>query len=234
MKKKTIFAILLLALFCSTFASAQSKSKSSKITIIDFVNWFVADSEDEFTSTVHDAWQKYLKHKPLDENTIITVDVKNGYMRYENNYPEDNYSSYLEICYWNCADGKHKLVAYNIACFEDGKPFEGQFDGISFTLYDNATRVEEPISPEEIGLDIFYGIDACVYGYDAEKDSYFWESRTGKVTYMTKEEWEEWHKNRPINTFTLPRAGKDIILTTHRGTSKTSTTWTWDGEMFNH
>ena len=44
------------------------------------------------------------------------------------------------MCYWNEADGKHKLIAYNVWCFSDGKPSLGQFDGLSFLRYDNATK----------------------------------------------------------------------------------------------
>ncbi|MBO4723300.1 MAG: hypothetical protein J5629_10290 [Muribaculaceae bacterium] len=46
----------------------------------------------------------------------------------------------VEMCYWNEADGKHKLFAYNVAFFTDGKFDPGQFDGIQFYRYNNATK----------------------------------------------------------------------------------------------
>ena len=44
------------------------------------------------------------------------------------------------MCYWNEADGKHKLFAYNVKCFRNGKYSPGQFDGLQFYRYNNATK----------------------------------------------------------------------------------------------
>ena len=44
------------------------------------------------------------------------------------------------MCYWNEADGKHKLFACSRWSFENGKSILGQYDGLSFYRYDNATK----------------------------------------------------------------------------------------------
>ena len=44
------------------------------------------------------------------------------------------------MCFWNEADGKHKLFADSRWGFENGKPILGQYDGLSFYRYANATK----------------------------------------------------------------------------------------------
>ena len=44
------------------------------------------------------------------------------------------------MCYWNESDGKHKLFAYNQWFYENGKPVGGQYDGLTFFRYNNATK----------------------------------------------------------------------------------------------
>jgi hypothetical protein len=44
------------------------------------------------------------------------------------------------MCYWNEADGKHKLFAYNVASFINGRCEAGQYDGLDFYRYDNAKK----------------------------------------------------------------------------------------------
>jgi hypothetical protein len=83
----------------------------------------------------------------------------------------------IEMCYWNEADGKHKLVAYNVACFTNDVYSPGQFDGIALYRYNNATKTM-------IGTEDDKGIEA------AYEDAHVMHSlalpRTGKditVTY---------------------------------------------------
>lgn len=54
-----------------------------------------------------------------EEGVTLTVDQKNGFVLYESR--QDEYLTRIELCYWNEADKKHKLIAYNVACFMDGK-----------------------------------------------------------------------------------------------------------------
>ena len=78
------------------------------------------------------------KGLPLEENRTLTIDQKNGFLVYEHKHSE--YLSRIEMCYWNEADGKHKLFACNRWSFENGKPMTGQFDVLNFYRYDNATK----------------------------------------------------------------------------------------------
>ena len=92
------------------------------------------------------------KGLPLEDNTTLTIDLKNGFLVYEHKYSE--YLSRIEMCYWNEADGKHKLFANNRWSFENGKPMLGQFDVLSFYRYDNATK--KMSSCETPGFDVEY------------------------------------------------------------------------------
>jgi len=78
------------------------------------------------------------KGLPLEENETLTIDLKNGYLIYEQKH--DEYVSRIEMCFWNESDGKHKLFANNRWSFENGKPSLGQYDELSFYRYDNATK----------------------------------------------------------------------------------------------
>ena len=224
--------LLFAALTVCTTLSAQIKLQGQRPTIVDFFLNYIDEPEDELTGNLSDSWELYKNNKPQPEGVTFIVDTRNGYIRQECYEEYNNTRSYFEMCYWNCADGKHRLVAYNMQTLTNGKPTTGQFDGTYFALYDNAKRTLEPIESEDLGLDLDYGIDYGCYGYDSDTKQYFWGSKAGKVTNMTKEEYDRWYKNRPLNNVVLPRQGKDIILTTYRGTNKTSITWKWDGKKF--
>ena len=85
--------------------------------IVDFVTVFLSETEDELRGSIAPEWQKYLKNEKLSKGVTITVDKKNGYVRYEmdedvaNPKNKTGYKSYVEYCYWNCSDGLHKLFA---------------------------------------------------------------------------------------------------------------------------
>ena len=79
------------------------------------------------------------KGLPLEDNTTLTIDLKNGFLVYERK--QDEYLMRIEMCYWNEADGKHKLFADSRWSFENGKPILGQYDELCFCRYDNATKM---------------------------------------------------------------------------------------------
>ena len=120
-------------------------------SIVDFVTALVAEPEDEFIGMLSDAWQLYLTGQPATKGGTMLVDKKNGFMSYtldyDEAYPEDAHGLMIraEMCYWNCADGKHKLVAQNAMTIEDGIYIYGQFDGITFYLYDTETHRLSPV-----------------------------------------------------------------------------------------
>ena len=166
--------------------------------ISDFAGSYLAymiDTDDDCMEGVilyrnlHQAMKRQAKGLTLADGETLTIDSRNGYLIYEKN--EDGYLNRLEMCFWNEADGKHKLFAENRWAFSSGKPIIGQFDGLSFYRYDNDTKMMAPFYMR--GLDV----------------------RSGTRTY------------------TLPRTGKDIVVTiwNDNGTSSQETL-KWDGHGF--
>jgi len=87
---------------------------------------------------MYESLQNAIKGQPLEKNEKLTIDLKNGFLLYEKTY--DEYVDRIEMCYWNEADGKHKLFANSRWNYENGKAILGQYDGLSFYRYDNATK----------------------------------------------------------------------------------------------
>lgn len=127
--------------------------------IVDFVTVFLSETEDELRGSIAPEWQKYLKNEKLSKGVTFTVDKKNGYVRYEMDYdiayPEDKTGekSCVEFCYWNCADGLHKLFAENVYLTQKGKPIFTEFSGLYIYAYDNATQKLYMIDQDLLGLD---------------------------------------------------------------------------------
>ena len=179
------FVLLCLAMAMSAQETIRVNYKGAKPTISDFA-WailsnYVWDEEedvlDESTNAAKSAWTQYRKGLPLDEGDKITIDQKNGYAVYESRYENDLLR--VEMCYWNEADQKHKLFAYNVSCYTDGKSSPGQFDRLSFYRYDNATK--KMTSCEAPGFEVSYCTeDGAWVTYDLP--------RVGKDIIYT-----EWH-----------------------------------------
>lgn len=144
-----IFACCILALAAQDVIKVNFKG--SKPTISDFVGAYLNDyvyneNDDdclnEVRASAKQAWINYLNGKPQVKNTNLIVDNINGYVVIEgiDEYEGDKDVVRVEMCYWNEADGKHKLFAYNVKCFRNGKYSPGQFDGLQFYRYNNATK----------------------------------------------------------------------------------------------
>ena len=159
---------LAIIFFCCTLALAAQdvirvNYQGTSPTISDFVWAFLSSSDDEEEedcvdesfNAVKQAWIQHRKGLPQEEGNVLTIDQKNGFVLYEFRYEE--HLLRIEMCYWNEADGKHKLFAYNVACFSNGEYSAGQFDGLTFYRYDNATKKMTPCS--DIGFDVVYGTD---------------------------------------------------------------------------
>ena len=123
--------------------------QGAKPTIKDFAKAYITsllnpeDEEPEGDGLyMYESMQKAMtcqeKGQPLKKNETLTIDLKNGFLMYEQK--DDYYVYRIEMCYWNEADGKHKLFADNRWSFEDGKAILGQYDGLSFYRYDNASK----------------------------------------------------------------------------------------------
>ena len=168
MKKIVFLAILLLGV--SPLLRAQEEEDWSfpvrysgqRPTITDFVTAILSQEEiGESLGEMKDNWDLYVAGKPLPKDRSFLVDTKNGYMRYDARDVDRGivYTSFIEFCYWNGSDGRHKVVAENTVCFRDGVPFMGQFSGVSFYMYDGKTRRMEFTSDYDLGLDFDYPDD---------------------------------------------------------------------------
>lgn len=111
-------------------------------------------SYDESINAVYNAWVKYRDHQAQDPDTKLNVDQKNGFVLYE--WTDGENQLRVEMCYWNEADGKHKLFACGVYYFQDGRYSPGQFDGLTFCRYDNATHM---MTYSDAGFDVEYGTD---------------------------------------------------------------------------
>lgn len=132
------------------------KSSGAQPNIKDFVGALLSqeDETDESLNGMRKAWEFYkngMKQMPGDD---LIVDVQNGYVGYESTDTDDDntYRLVIECCYWNYADKKHKLVAISNDLYRNGKAIAGQYTGITFYKYDNATRKMKVVYGNEVGL----------------------------------------------------------------------------------
>ena len=118
--------------------------------IKDFVAALLSWNTEESMNGLREAWGFYkngMKQMPGDD---LIVDVRNGYVGYVS-VEDDNSRQVIECCFWNYADKKHKLVAITNDLYMDGKPVVGQYTGITFYKYDNATRRMKVVYADELG-----------------------------------------------------------------------------------
>ena len=117
---------------CCTLAMAAQEGfrvdyQGARPTIKDFVNAYLTSILSEEVEecdmegiAIYKSLQRAITSKekglPLDENVTLTIDTKNGFLVYEQKY--EDYLSRIEMCYWNEADGKHKLFADNRWSFQ--------------------------------------------------------------------------------------------------------------------
>lgn len=139
-------------------------------TIADFATAILNHVKDkEFFDRADRDWKLYQQKKALNGKGKITLDIQNGYMRYDTFYPEKTDTVFMEMCYWNCADAKHKLVCCNTVWPNDGDYGWAEYIGARFYLYDNAKKNLRTIFPEDIGA-----------LYDGDGLSVFFLPRKGK------------------------------------------------------
>lgn len=163
---KRFVTIVLLLLGVAPLLRAQQEDEGDlfavayagqKPVISDFVTAILSQEDlGESLNEMKANWELYQAGKALPEGRSFTVDTKNGYLRYDTSDQDEDgivYSSLIEFCYWNFSDGRHKLVAENTVCCMDGKPYMGQFSGLSFYLYDGKSREMGFTSGYDLGLD---------------------------------------------------------------------------------
>lgn len=165
--KRFVLAIILAC--CTLTLAAQEGIKvnyqGEKPTISDFVDAYLSNDSgedeeegyaDESFNAVQQAWIRHRQGLPQDEGVTLTIDDTNGFVLYENRH--DGFLLRIEMCYWNESDKKHKLFAYNVGYYtSDGEYSPGQFDGLTFYRYDNASR--ELTYYDAPGFDVEYGTD---------------------------------------------------------------------------
>lgn len=187
---------------CTLVAEAQTfrvNYQGAKPTISDFTWAFlkhgIGDEEvdvDESLMAMRHDMERLNRGQRLEKNRQFTVDEKNGFILYENR--NGQYLLKVETCYWNEADGKHKLFACNTRFYNNGKYQMGQYDGIMFCRYDNATRkmtiIDDPGFRQQYGTE-----DGATISYSLP--------RTGKDITMTY-----WYKNGTKRQKTLKWNGR--------------------------
>jgi hypothetical protein len=127
--------------------------------IMDFAwAWATANDDDpesepdESSNALRQSLECYRTGEAQPEGFTITVDRKAGYILVQSKH--DGYASKWEMCYWNMDDKKHKLFAMCIELSENGKRMNpGQYDGLTFYRYNNATR---QMKPADMGIDVQY------------------------------------------------------------------------------
>ena len=233
--KLTAMVVACLLLLCGAADAQTTKKKRAgqRKNIKDFVSFYLSEPEGELTSSVYDAWQKHLKGRRQDEGITITLDVKNGFFRYLNAYPEEDSYTYADMCYWNRKDGK-QLLAWNSYIIQKQAPVFTECTFLYFMLYDPAT--DEWENPQEEDLGIVFGPKErgpSIYGFNSDLKSYFIEytDEEGPIK-MTEEEYNEWYKRRPELIYELPRQGKDLVVKIYEGTKITPITFRWNGMGF--
>ena len=198
MKMKRIAAVLIFALFALSLLAQDGlkvEYKGDRPTISDFASAIVASSlvdeddeeceVDESSNAFNQAWLRYSQGLPQEEGNTLTVDQRNGFVLYESVFEESKLR--VEMCFWNEADQAHKIIAYNVSCFMDDEYSPGQFDGLVFYRYDNASKTMTWVDAP--GFEVEYGTeDGAWVCYDLP--------RTGKD--ITVNYWKDGGKKQKI------------------------------------
>lgn len=165
--KKILFTTLILLSLVPCLHGQESfsvafKGKSPEIS--DFVTAILSRDElGEVLGNLSQRWKRHLSGKAMPKGHKFTVDTKNGYLRYDAYY-EDEEHLYIEYCYWNCADGKHKLIGENISLLVHGRAVDTEHTGISYYWYDNDSRTITYTYAYELGAEVEFvdGTTGCI------------------------------------------------------------------------
>ena len=133
------------------------KYSGARPNINDFVTAILSQEDaGEALGAMADNWELLQQHFPLREGATILTDLPNGYVRYDSRYEDADVRDHssIEMCYWNCTDGKHKLVAVNVGCNQNGKPVMTELTGLMFYRYDNQARTLTYVSEYDLGASI--------------------------------------------------------------------------------
>ena len=164
-------------------------------TILDFAHALLSfEDMGEGYGNFREAIEAYDKGKK-PENGELTIDKQNGYINYTAKWSEDDPSlthvTINEMCYWNCKDGRHKIIASNIMVKQDNRYVDTEVTGVSYLCYDSETKTMEWNSADQLGA-LVLPEDLCWPAQDPEN------SQLG----------EDYFRYMPKHT--LPRVGKNI------------------------
>lgn len=244
MKAIVVCAVLLLAgmipasatdvypdsVLCEAYGTVQYKGKAP--SIVDFVTCLQDPEEHpEFFGDFYDAWQRHLRGRSPGPHERLTVDRRHGYVFYECRYPDDEHDERgcMEYCFWNCADGKHKIVAQSVYFLYDGEASPGQYDGVQFFLYDNDTHVMKHLLPEGLGIDLSWGV---TWDYNDDNTVTLYDLDASQPRLMSRADFDQWLVKRPYAVYRLPRQGKDIAVTIYTAGRQEQRRLVWDGWKF--
>ena len=164
--------------------------KGEKPTITEFVTAISLreNTFDEYFCFQED-WEKHTKGEALDKGHSFDIDTKNSYFRYEQQDKQEDgplYGAVLEYHSWDFTDGSGTIIAENCVDYRDGEPFEGQYSGLTFFLYDKETDRMQQISPDGLNaeLELPEGTQIAVHKLPRKGDTIECECYTesGKVT----------------------------------------------------
>ena len=146
-------SLAIMFVICTLAMTAQDTIRvnyqGAKPTISDFITAYLTptygedgECDSEAMNGIRNAWERHRKGLKQQEGDTFTLDVKNGFAVYEYKYFEGEceFMTRIEMCFWNEADGKHKLFAYNHMFYRDGQYYPGQYDGLTFMRYNNAAK----------------------------------------------------------------------------------------------
>ena len=198
--------------------------------------YFDNDVMPELLGDARDALHHYLRHEPQEKGVDLLVDKKNGYMCYTMDYSlvyDDTPDSKecVEMCYWNCADGKHKIMAMSCRSMTEGNYIETEFSGISMYIYDNDTHMLGEANEMDLGVEDYTGTDE---DFDEIDGNFLVHDRdTGQPLKLNREQFERWQAERPKIVYFLPREGKDITTEIYFVNRVKQAKLAWDGMYFN-
>lgn len=149
---------LVLAFLATAPAMAQQsvlvKYQGARPTISDFVTAITSSNNlSEAMGGVRENWNRRKAGRQLTNGAAFIVDVRSGYVRYDIRHSASEHG-YTEFCYWNCDDGKHKIVAVNTGYEINGKPIDAEITFLAFYRYDNQTKRLVRIDNDDLGADI--------------------------------------------------------------------------------
>ena len=153
MKRLTFIICQLLFSVALMAQETRVNFQGAQPVITDFVTASLMRDGDEFIRGAQENWNRRLQGKPLEDGASFMVDVRNGFVRFDKRYTTNTYS-YVEFCFWNCANKKERIVAVNSGCVESGVPVNSEFTTLKFYRYNNQKKTMEWLSRQDIGAAI--------------------------------------------------------------------------------